>query len=74
MSTRSLGITASLPYVKATRPLANNLGLHTLPYHAHQVVLGYLFFQSFSTAVSPALSRWLVPKRYQSFDYRTRVN
>jgi len=74
MSTSRLGIPASAHFVKATRPLANHLGLYTFPYHAHEVALGYVFFQSFSSIVSPALSRWLIPKRYKNFDRRTRIN
>lgn len=61
-------------FVDLTKPIAEKLSLTTLPYHAHEVVLGYLWYSFILYYLSPTLSRLICPKTYQGFNKRTRLN
>lgn len=60
--------------VGLTKPLADKLSLSTLPYHAHEVLLGFLGYHLVLHVLSPALARTLCPKAYSAFNRRTRLN
>lgn len=49
---------------KASEPLAKLLAFPTLPLHVHEVVASALFYTFVQVAVSPILSKWLVPQHY----------
>ena len=58
--------------IRLIQPLANYLGLRTLPYHAHEIAAAYLFYQTLSAVVSPAICRRL--KVYQSLPRRSQID
>ncbi|KAF2176739.1 DUF887-domain-containing protein [Zopfia rhizophila CBS 207.26] len=62
------------PLVSLTKPLAEKLSLTTLPYHAHEIALGFLWYHFILYTLSPFLSSRLVPHTYRSFNKRTRLN
>ncbi|KAL8674662.1 MAG: hypothetical protein Q9168_000970 [Polycauliona sp. 1 TL-2023] len=60
--------------VKATTPLADFLGLHTLPIHIHELLLAALSYHVICAYISPFLSSRLFPSIYPSLPLRSRVN
>ncbi|KAF2264587.1 DUF887-domain-containing protein [Lojkania enalia] len=60
--------------VGVARPLAEKLSMSTLPYHVHEILLGFLGYHLILYIVSPICSQLLVPKTYRSFNKRTRLN
>ncbi|KAJ4296515.1 hypothetical protein N0V90_006560 [Kalmusia sp. IMI 367209] len=67
-------ITPPALFIQLTKPLADRLSLSTLPYHAHEILLGFLWYHFVLYILSPALSQVLCPKTYNGFNKRTRVN
>ena len=59
---------------QATKPYADALELPTLPYHVHEVVFAFLFYQTIELVVSPRLSTLFFPKIYPKLNRRTRIN
>jgi hypothetical protein len=59
---------------EAVRPWADKMSLPTLPLHIHEVILALLFYQTINVVVAPALSRYLFPNVYSSFNKRTQIN
>lgn len=59
---------------RAVEPLADRLGLTTLPIHIHEVLLAALLYHVTCTVVSPWLSARFFPKIYSQFNQRTRIN
>lgn len=60
--------------VKLSEPLAEKLGLTTLPAHVHEVLLGFLWYHLILHVLSPALSQLICPQLYRGFNKRTRLN
>lgn len=60
--------------VRIFKPLANHLGLATLPLHAHEIVASFAAYHVLYTFVAPAASRALFPNTYPKFNRRTRIN
>ncbi|KAF1845489.1 DUF887-domain-containing protein [Cucurbitaria berberidis CBS 394.84] len=60
-----------LPYVQ---PVADFLALKTLPLHFHEVMVAFTLYHVTNRLVSPALSRFLFPRMYPSFNARTKLN
>ena len=60
--------------VHFTKAYSEWLGLTTLPYHAHEILLGFLVYHFIFYILSPTLSQLLCPKTYRSFNKRTRLN
>ncbi|CAO2650446.1 Nn.00g017380.m01.CDS01 [Neocucurbitaria sp. VM-36] len=60
--------------VQLSKPLAEKLSLTTLPYHAHEVLLGFLGYHFILYVLSPAASQLLCPQTYRGFNKRTRLN
>lgn len=60
--------------VSAVEPYAVQTGLHTLPQHAHEVLLSVLFYTFIGAVASPWLSRRLFPRTYPQLDHRTRTS
>ena len=60
--------------VQASKPLADKLSLTTLPYHVHEVLLGFLGYHFILYVLSPAVSRLVIPKTYAGFNRRTQLN
>lgn len=58
----------------AVRPLADALGLETLPNHIHEVILSTLFFHVIHVYISPWLSTRLFPNSYPKLPYKSRLN
>ncbi|KAF1968655.1 DUF887-domain-containing protein [Bimuria novae-zelandiae CBS 107.79] len=67
-------IPAPARFVELTKPLADRLSLSTLPYHAHEIAIGFLWYHFILYVLSPTLSRLLYPKIYNGFNKRTRLN
>jgi hypothetical protein len=66
---------AAPPYfVELTQPLADRLSLSTLPWHAHEMLIGFVWYHFIMYYLSPTLSRILLPKTYAGFNKRTRLN
>jgi hypothetical protein len=60
--------------VQATKPFADKLSLTTLPYHVHEIFLGFLGYHFILYVLSPTISRLVCPKTYQGFNKRTQLN
>lgn len=60
--------------VQASKPLSEKLGLSTLPYHVHEVLLGFLGYHFILYVLSPAVSQLVCPRIYHGFNKRTRLN
>lgn len=60
--------------VNAVHPIANSLGLLTLPLHFHEVVLGWTCYHFINTVFSPVISNWLFPTTYSNLSSRSRTN
>lgn len=74
MHAKSSGITAPKFLAQAIRPLADRLGLATLPLHVHEIIFSYLLYEFIFRLASPALSRLLWPRKYAAFRRRDRLN
>lgn len=55
-------------------PFAQILHLRTLPFHIHEVAIGFTFFSLFNAYVSPALSSQLLGHTYCAFPPRTKIS
>ena len=66
----------ALPLVvrDAIQPIADRLGLQTLPLHVHEVLLAATFYRYLNTYLSPALSTWAFPGIYPRLPPRTAIN
>jgi len=53
--------------------MAENLGLHALPLHAHEVCLVVGLYIFIAQVISPLASARLFPHAYANFDSRTRI-
>lgn len=63
------------PYLfELTKPFADAVSLPTLPYHVHEVLFAFVFYQSIQSIVSPVLSTYLFPEIYPKLKPRTRIN
>jgi len=60
--------------VKAIQPIADFLGLSTLPLHVHEVVFGWTCYHLIYMIVSPVVSTWLFPAVYPHLPARTSIN
>ncbi|KAF1840854.1 DUF887-domain-containing protein [Cucurbitaria berberidis CBS 394.84] len=60
--------------VQLSEPLAEKLSLTTLPYHVHEILLGFLGYHVILHVLSPAISQLVCPKTYRGFNKRTRLN
>ncbi|KAH7080455.1 TLC domain-containing protein [Paraphoma chrysanthemicola] len=60
--------------VQLSKPLAEKLGLSTLPYHVHEILLGFLGYHFILYVLSPAVSQLVCPGTYRGFNKRTRLN
>jgi len=58
----------------AVKPLAQQLGLSTLPAHLHEIAFAYLLYEATFRLISPLLSTFLAPRLYTSFSRRGRLN
>ncbi|KAI9683359.1 MAG: hypothetical protein M1829_005431 [Trizodia sp. TS-e1964] len=58
---------------RATQPIADYLGLITLPFHVHEVLLGWACYQLIFSVLSPPLSSWLFSKGYGSLPARSKI-
>lgn len=61
-------------FVRLSRSWAEKSGLATLPYHVHEILLGFLGYHLILYVLSPAASRLVCPKTYHGFNKRTRLN
>ncbi|KAH6711082.1 TLC domain-containing protein [Leptodontidium sp. MPI-SDFR-AT-0119] len=59
--------------VVASKPLADFLGLQTLPYHIHEVITAFVVYQLIFSVISPLASSWIVPKVYHGLPARSRI-
>lgn len=59
---------------KAVKPLANSLALRTLPYHAHEILPAFCFYEFINAVVSPRVSTYLFPRTYPNLSSKTKVN
>lgn len=60
--------------VQLSRPFADRFGLTTLPFHVHEIILGFLGYHFVLHVLSPAVSTLVCPKTYRGFNKRTRLN
>lgn len=56
------------------QPIADRLGLQTLPLHFHEVLLAFAIYNFLNTRVSPVLSTRLFPNIYPKLPLRTKIN
>ncbi|KAG9186525.1 hypothetical protein G6011_09633 [Alternaria panax] len=60
--------------VQASKSFADKLSLNTLPYHVHEILLGFLGYHFILHVLSPTISQLVCPKTYNGFNKRTRLN
>jgi hypothetical protein len=60
--------------VQLSEPLAEKFGLTTVPYHVHEILLGFLGYHFILHVLSPAISQLVCPGTYRGFNKRTRLN
>jgi hypothetical protein len=60
--------------VQASKSFADKLSLTTLPYHVHEILLGFLGYHFILHVLSPTISQLICPKTYNGFNKRTRLN
>ncbi|RMZ68946.1 tlc domain-containing [Pyrenophora seminiperda CCB06] len=60
--------------VQASKPFADKLSLNTLPYHVHEILLGFFGYHFILYVLSPTVSRLVIPKTYTGFNRRTQLN
>ena len=60
--------------VRATKPLATQLSLPTLPLHIHELLFAALSYHVICLRVSPYLSTRLCPRIYPQLSPRTKLN
>ena len=60
--------------VNAIQPMANYIGLLTLPLHVHEIIFAWVFYHLVCTIISPAISNWLFPSTYVQLPARTMRN
>ncbi|KAH8730979.1 TLC domain-containing protein [Phaeosphaeriaceae sp. PMI808] len=60
--------------MQLTKHASQKLGLTTLPYHVHEILLGFLGYHFILYVLSPAISQLVCPNAYRGFNKRTRIN
>ncbi|KAF2019009.1 DUF887-domain-containing protein [Aaosphaeria arxii CBS 175.79] len=60
--------------VQLTKPFAEKLTLQTLPWHFHEVLLGFFGYHLVLYILSPTLSKLICPNVYRGFNRRTQIN
>ncbi|KAF2034933.1 DUF887-domain-containing protein [Setomelanomma holmii] len=60
--------------VQLSEPFSEKFGLSTLPYHVHEILLGFLGYHFILYVLSPAISQLVCPGTYRGFNKRTRLN
>jgi TLC domain len=53
---------------------SNTFSFPTLPFHIHELVASFLFYQFIQTVFSPLLSSYLFPHIYPHLPRRTKIN
>lgn len=59
--------------VHLLQPLAQQYGLNTLPFHAHEIVGSFLLYTSIFLLVSPSLSVRILHHRYSCWPRKTQI-
>ena len=67
-------IPAADAIVKATEPLARALALQTLPFHIHEILLAFSFYNIVNKTISPAISARLFPNSYPQSWRKAKIN
>jgi hypothetical protein len=66
---------APVPFLsQAVQPLADRLGLTTLPLHIHEVLAAAALYSVVYYPISPLISTYLAPNHYPKLSFKTRVN
>lgn len=65
---------APLSVIKVTQPLANALGLSTLPLHVHEILPTFCIYHFINTVLAPSLSARIFPETYRRLGPRTKIN
>lgn len=60
--------------VRSAEPLAYTLGLRTLPFHAHEIILAFTVYNVVNSIISPAISARLFPRSYPRLQRKAKVN
>ncbi|KAL2068829.1 hypothetical protein VTL71DRAFT_15167 [Oculimacula yallundae] len=60
--------------VQASKPLADFIGLWTIPHHIHEVLAALLAYQIIFSVISPFASSRLAPKRYHGLSSSRRIS
>ncbi|KAL8688299.1 MAG: hypothetical protein Q9218_005759 [Villophora microphyllina] len=60
--------------VKGTEPLARALALRTLPFHVHEILPAFCFYEFVNRVVSPYVSARLAPRTYPRLPRETKIN
>ena len=55
-------------------PIANALGIQTVPLHTHEILLAFSVYYFLNSHVSPALSSRLFPQIYPNLPRKRRIN
>lgn len=55
-------------------PWAESLHLYSLPYHVHEIIFAFVFYQTLHSYISPRLSRAIFPRQYTQLPARTQLN
>jgi hypothetical protein len=60
--------------VPLVEKISGYLALKTLPLHYHELALAFAFYHVTYKIISPAVSRYIFPRIYPSFNARTKLN
>ena len=58
---------------EAVKPITDLLHLHTLPPHAHEILLSFAFYTLVEKMISPQFSAYVFPQHYPKLPRRTKV-
>lgn len=60
--------------LRATEPVAKSLSLKTLPFHTHEILPAFCFYEFINRIVSPYVSARLASQTYPKLSRNTKIN
>ncbi|KAL9004993.1 MAG: hypothetical protein Q9188_002207 [Gyalolechia gomerana] len=60
--------------LRATEPVAKSLSLKTLPFHTHEILPAFCFYEFINRIVSPYVSARLASQTYPKLSRKTKIN
>ncbi|KAL9602435.1 MAG: hypothetical protein Q9219_001859 [cf. Caloplaca sp. 3 TL-2023] len=60
--------------MRISEPIARSLALKTLPFHVHEILPAFCFYEFVNRIISPYVSARLAPKTYPQLSRKTKIN